>query len=258
MRPARIERVPANLLILPIWTRLLSPFDLAPNPTQSRPHLSFAAALGHELHADANAEERPAAPAHALVERFHHPVDGVEPTPAIGEGADTGQHHPVGARNLIGIARHHDRLRQPFLARGALERFCRRVQIARAVIDDGDAHRGAPGCGNKPMTSEDGRRATGTPIAGDDARGAPPTDDRSAQVFSAQVFSAQALLTQASKNRRSAESISSPTTRPTFLQPRRDSVKRRKVAASKPTSSERSAATRTVTVGESPIQRRAI
>src|SRR5262249_40817631 len=188
-----------------------------------------------------------------LAARPPPPAGGGEPAPAIGEGADTGQHHPVGARDLIGIARHHDRLRQPFLARGALECFRRRVQITRAVIDDGDAHRGAPGCGNKPMTSEDGWRAMDTPIAGDAARGAAPTDDRSAQVFSAQT-----LLTQASKNRRSAESISSPTTRPTFLQPRRDSVKRRKVAASKPTSSERSAATRTVTVGEAPIQRRAI
>src|SRR5262249_43704743 len=226
----------------------LNTFDLARNPSEPRRHLVFAPALGHELHANANAEERPAAPAHAVVERFHHAADGVEPPPAIGEGADTRQHHPVGARDLIGIARHHDRLRQTFLARGALERFRRRVQIARAVIDDGDAHRGAPGCGNKPMTSDDGRRAIGTPIAGEDARGTPSTDDRSAEILSA----------QASKNRRSADSTSSPTTMPAFLHPRRASPKRRNVAASKPTRSEKSAPAMIATAAEPPIKRSAI
>src|SRR5258708_35295656 len=115
-----------------------------------------------------------------------------------------------------------------------------------AVINDGDAHRGAPGCGNKPMTSDDGRRAIGTPIAGEDARGTPSTDGRSAevllsQVLLAQVLLAQVLLAQASKNRRSADSTSSPTTMPTFLQPRRASPKRRNVASSKPTRSEKRA-----------------
>ena len=42
--------------------------------------------------------------------------------------------------HLVGIARHHDRLIVPALARGALERLGGRVQIARAVIDDRDAH----------------------------------------------------------------------------------------------------------------------
>ena len=35
--------------------------------------------------------------------------------------------------------------------RGALERLRRRVQIAGAVIDDGNAHRDPPGSGNNPM-----------------------------------------------------------------------------------------------------------
>src|SRR5262249_1548857 len=160
--------------------------------------------------------------------------------------------HALGAADLLGIARHHDRLRQSFLARGALERFRRRVQIARAVIDDGDGHRGAPGCGNKPMTSDDGRRAIATPIAGDDARGAPSAADWSAQDLLTQV-----LLTHASKKRRSADSRSSPTTMPTFVQPRRDSLKRRNVAASKPTRSEKSAPAMSVTVVEAPAKRSA-
>src|SRR5262245_43127722 len=252
MRPARIERVPAHMRDLQTWIRRLNTFDLARNPAQPRRHLVFAAAFRHELHADANAEERPAAPAYAVVERLHHAADGIEPAPAIGEGADARQHHPLGAGDLLGIARHHDRLRQSFLARGTLERFRRRMQIARAVIDDGHGHRGAPGCGNKPMTSDDGRRAIATPIAGEGARGAPSAADGSTQDLLIQV-----LLTQASKKRRSADSRSSPTTMPTFFQPRRDSLKRRNVAASKPTRSEKSAPAMIVTVVEAPIKRSA-
>ena len=71
----------------------------------SPPSPVFAPALGHELHANADAEE-PAASAHARVEWSI--ADGVE-TAAIGEGADAGQHHAVGARYLVGIAGHHDR-----------------------------------------------------------------------------------------------------------------------------------------------------
>src|SRR4029450_10709369 len=191
MRPARIERVPAHMRDLQTWIRRLNTLDLARNPAQPLRHLVFAAAFGHELHAHTNAEDRPAAPAHAVVERLHHAADGIEPTPAIGKGADARQHHALGPGDLFRIARHHDRLRQSFLARGALERFRRRVQIARAVIDDGDAHRGAPGCGNKPMTSDDGRRAIGTPIAGEYARDAPSTDGRSAQDLLTQDLLAQ-------------------------------------------------------------------
>ena len=46
----------------------------------------------------------------------------------------------------------------PALARGALERLGRRMQIAGAVVDDGDAHRWAPGSGNRPITSAARRR----------------------------------------------------------------------------------------------------
>ena len=49
------------------------------------------------------------------------------------------------------VVGHHDRLIEAGLMRRALERLGGRVQIAGAVIDDGDAHRGAPGSGNRPM-----------------------------------------------------------------------------------------------------------
>ena len=74
--------------------------------------------------------------------------------PAIGEGADARQHHAIGARDVIRIAGHYDRLIVAAVARGALERLGGRVQIAGAVVDDGDAHRLVPGSGNSPMTSD--------------------------------------------------------------------------------------------------------
>ena len=52
----------------------------------------------------------------------------------------------------VGIARHHDRLIVPGLARRALERLGGRVQIARAVVDDRDAH------GSRMMRAGSGAR----------------------------------------------------------------------------------------------------
>src|SRR5262249_17619359 len=247
MRPTRVESVPAHMRDFQIRIGWRDPFDLTRDPAQSRWHFVFAAAFRHELHADANAEERPAATTHAVIECLHHPFDGIEPAPTIGKRADAWQHHAIGASDLLGIARHHNRLCQSFLARGALERLCRRVQIARPVIDDGDAHRGAPGCGKRPMTSVEARLAIGTPPAGEDGRGSTLDGD----------LSAQDLLTHASKKRRSADSRSSPTTIPTFRQARRDRPKRRKVEASTPMRSERSKVTTVVAVADASIPRNA-
>src|SRR5262249_7531313 len=155
--------------------------------------------------------------AHARVERVHHAGHRVEAAPTIRERADARQHHAVGARHLIRIAGHDDRLLVAGLARSALERLGGRVQVAGAVIHDRNAHRRAPGCGNRPMTS-------GAP-AGWRGGGATVTAGVGAPLF-----------TQASKNRRSADSRSSPTITPTLMYLRRPSVKRRSVAASKPTS----------------------
>ncbi len=52
-------------------------------------------ALGHQLHADADAEERRAA-SDRRVERRPHAGDRSEPAGAVGEGALAGQHHAVG------------------------------------------------------------------------------------------------------------------------------------------------------------------
>ena len=92
-----------------------------------------------------------------LVERLDHAGDRVEPAPAIGKGADARQHDAVGARHRI-----RDRWSRRSAGRGrcrarALERFGGRMQIARAVIDDGDASPLRPGSGNRPMMSDDVR-----------------------------------------------------------------------------------------------------
>ncbi len=91
--------------------------------------------------------------AHRLRHRLDHAVERIEPAAAIGEGADAGQHDAVGAKHHFGIAGDHDLLRIFHAARCALERLRRRVQIAGAVIDDGNAQREAPGSGNNPMIS---------------------------------------------------------------------------------------------------------
>ena len=74
--------------------------DFAGDPAEARRHLILAAALGHQLHADADAEERTGTPQHALVQRLDHAGDVVEPAPAIGEGADARQHHAIGFARL--------------------------------------------------------------------------------------------------------------------------------------------------------------
>ena len=100
------------------------------------------------------------------------------------------------------------------LARGALERLGGRVQIAGAVIDDGDGHRGAPG--SREQADDVRMTGVGRRSSGGAARRRRRRQRRASP------------RTQASKKRRSADSTSSPTTMPTFVQPRRPSVKRRK------------------------------
>ena len=207
---------------------------------QPRPfrHLVFAPALGQELHADANAEERPALAPHRFLERLDHAGDGIEPAPAIGKGADAGQHDAIGARHHGRIARHHDRLTDAGVLRRALERLGGRMQIAGAVIDDGDAHRGTPGSGKRPITPDD---AAGAACAVGAAGGG--------VALAARWAATAPHAPSQSKNRRSASSRSSPLTMPTFLQPRRRNVKRRSVLASSPTSAEIKMPTRMTIAG---------
>ncbi len=115
------------------------------------------AAGRHQLHADADAEERPRLLSHGFRHRLDHAVELVEALAAIGERPDARQHDAIGAIHHLGITGDNDLVELLHAARRALERLGGRVQIAGAVINDGNAQRDAPGCGNKPMISFAGR-----------------------------------------------------------------------------------------------------
>ena len=151
-----VERVPAHVRNFQVRIGRRDAIDLAGDPAQALRHLVFAPALGQQLHADADAEERPALLAHRLLERGDHAVDRIETAAAIGKGADAGKHDAVGGGHHIRIAGHDDRLVEAGFVRRALERLGGRVQIAGAVVDDRNAHRSAPGSGNRPITLDDG------------------------------------------------------------------------------------------------------
>src|SRR5207253_10641555 len=107
---ARIERVPAHVRDLQLRVARRDAVDLSGNPAEAWRHFIFAAALGHELHADANAEKRPALLARGLIERVDHARHGIKPAAAIGEGADTGQHHAIRAAHFVRVIGDDDRL----------------------------------------------------------------------------------------------------------------------------------------------------
>ena len=115
--------------------------DLAADPAEAVGRLELAPALGHQLHADANAEKRAGADHDRLVQRRFETRNGSQTAPAIGERADPGKDDAVRARRpLSGAARHLDLGRDFVLRRRALERLRGRAQIARAVIDDRNDH----------------------------------------------------------------------------------------------------------------------
>src|SRR6185369_10695468 len=83
--------------------------DLAREPAETLGDGELAAALGHQLHTDADAKKRLPPTADSVFERLFHARNGGEAAPAIGECADTGQHDALGLANQIGVARYRDR-----------------------------------------------------------------------------------------------------------------------------------------------------
>ncbi len=136
----RLERVPAH--VRDLEPRIGGPDrrDVAGNPAEALGGLVFEAAGREQLRPDADAEERLALLPHRLRQRLDHAGDGVEAAPAVGEGADARQHDVSGGEHVLGVRRDLHRAVEPSLARGALEGLVRRVQISRAVVDDGDGH----------------------------------------------------------------------------------------------------------------------
>ena len=79
------------------------PDDGAGDPAEAPGDGLLAAFGGHQLHADADAEERHAAPDDALFQHLDHAGDRIEAGAAIGEGADAGQHDAVGAADDLDV-----------------------------------------------------------------------------------------------------------------------------------------------------------
>ena len=74
--------------------------DVALDPAEPGVLAVLAADLGHQLHADADAEERPALLQNRAAQRLDHARQRFESAPAVGKGADAGQHDPLGGGNL--------------------------------------------------------------------------------------------------------------------------------------------------------------
>ena len=119
MRLARIERVPAHVRNLQVGSDGRDPVDLARDPTQpsvtsySRPR-SAISCMPTQMPKNGRPLRRTVS-----LERFDHAGDGIEAAAAIGERADAGQHHAIGARDRVGIAGDHDRLAPCRLSRAA-------------------------------------------------------------------------------------------------------------------------------------------
>ena len=73
---------------------------VALDPAEARRDAELEPALGHQLRADADAEERPAFAAHGLLQRLAHAGDRIDARPAVGEGADARQHDAVGGQHV--------------------------------------------------------------------------------------------------------------------------------------------------------------
>ncbi len=121
----------------------------------------FMAIGRHQLHADADAEERHAARNDALLHRVAHAAHGAEPVHAIGEGADARQDDAVGLAHDVWIVADDDIGVGPDRPDRALEGFCCRAQIARAIVDDRD--RAAHFPARKSRSARSGAGATRSP-----------------------------------------------------------------------------------------------
>ena len=106
---------------------------------------------------------------HGLLERCAHARHGLETPHAIRKGADAGQDDAVGFPHRVGIGREDDG-RRDVEGRGcALERLLGRMEVARPVVDDRDAH--APSPSGKPITDGSVAGAIQRPEVVSDAAG---------------------------------------------------------------------------------------
>ena len=119
--------------------------DLALDPAEAGCLAVLQAALRHQLHADADAEERRAR-AGRILQRGAQARNRRQSVGAIGEGTLPGQHDAVGAPHPVRIGGH------PYLngQAGTVGRLLQRArsggEVAALVVDDGDPAAGMPHC----------------------------------------------------------------------------------------------------------------
>ena len=161
----KFQVVPAHMGDFEAGVVRLEGRNLAGHPAEARRLAMLQAAVGEQLHADADAEKRHSARRHRFRQRFNHTVHCIQPATAVGEGALPRQHDMARPGDPVGIAGRHDRQPAAGLAGHADERLLRRTQIAGAIVDDGDAvsHRLPPagpkaGPGRGAGTGKDRRR----------------------------------------------------------------------------------------------------
>src|SRR5450755_3086697 len=97
----------------------------------------------HELEADADAEKGLAPFPYRLLQRLDHARNAGEASAAVGKGSDARQHDARRRGHLLRLGRDLDGDAVSMLARGPLERLGGGMEVARAIIDDGDVHRGS-------------------------------------------------------------------------------------------------------------------
>ncbi len=199
---------------------------LAFDPAEPRRFNELEPALAQKLHADANAEERPALAANRLFKRFDEARNALQPVLAVGVGADTRQHDAIGAENVLGSRTDDDLRRSRAIPRRALESLGGGVEIPRPVVDDDDAL-------HKSFGLDFFRAKPSIRMARSVNRAASPL--RNARTLPAsRSVNIGCAGSQLSKNRRSHSAIDLPVTTPSVCQPVCSSIHRFSVEISKP------------------------
>src|SRR5258707_5807616 len=117
MRPMGFKRIPAHMGDLESRIIGVDAANLPADPAHSIGYRILAAALRHELHADADTEKRPAVPADRLIQSFHHASHRIKAAPTIRKSPNPRQYDAIGLAHRRGIARYRNRLRRTALAR---------------------------------------------------------------------------------------------------------------------------------------------
>ena len=132
------QRVPTHVGNFECRIIRLDGADFAGNPIQAVADAVLQTARCQHLHADADAEKRTAFGSDGVLQGVAHAGNRFEAAAAIGESPNAGQHDAISLAHDVWIGGHLNAAFGGAVARGAFERLCGRVQVAGAVVDDGD------------------------------------------------------------------------------------------------------------------------